>query len=81
MKNRHFDKTKEVEDESDLLYERVKAEIVNDHKTITNCLMLFSVLIMLCQVAFGGWCISSLNSSTTYQECMLILWLHIIKIA
>ena len=70
----------EEEDASDLYYDKELKLLIEDHKRVTKFTMIFSMLLMAGQIAFGVWCLRENLNIGTWENALLINWYHLLKI-
>ena len=71
----------QIEDDSDLIYEKEVKVLIKDHKQIANFLMSFGIVVMALQTAFAFWCLYTIFQHIEKQgEGLLIIWYHVLKI-
>ena len=74
------------EDESDLIYEKQKKLLLQDHLLICKVLMGTAVFVMILQIAFAIWRLTILRRVENSGKCdkqkctLMIIWLHYIKL-
>ena len=70
----------EEEDASDLYYDKELKLLIEDHKRVTKFTMVFSMLLMTGQIAFGVWCLMRNLDMGLWVNALLINWYHMLKI-
>ena len=70
----------EEEDDTDLIYDKELKILLEDHKHVAKFMMVVSIILLLCQVAFAVWCMEELASVGTWEDSLLINWFHVLKI-
>ena len=71
----------QIEDDSDLIYEKEMKILLADHKIITRFLMGFGIFVMIAQLAFAVWCLIAIYGQVKEtSEALLVIWYHILKI-
>ena len=71
----------QIEDDSDLIYEKEMKVLLHDHKIVTRFLMGFGIVIMVLQLGFAIWCLTTIYSQVKdTSEGLLVIWYHILKI-
>jgi len=68
------------EQKADLLYEKVKKDLLADHILVTRFLMSFSVAISILQIVYATYWLLVLHSTSTQQEHLMISTMHYIRI-
>ena len=54
---------------------------MQDHKIVTRFLMGFARVVMIVQLAFAVWCLTTIYGQIKeYTEALLVIWYHILKI-
>ena len=70
----------EEEDASDLYYDKELKLLLEDHKRVSKFMMIVSMLLMGCQIAFAVWCLQTNLGLGTWEDSLLINWYHALKI-
>ena len=72
----------QIEDDSDLIYEKEMKLLLKDHKVITRFLMGFAIVVMIIQLGFAVWCLTTIYSPKDFktEDGLLVIWYHILKI-
>ena len=76
-----IDISKDIEDDSDLIYDKELKKLLEDYKLISKIMMIASIIIFVGQIVFGLWCMKKLSDAGTWEDALLINWFHILKIA
>ena len=50
----------QIEDDSDLIYEKEMKVLLKDHGIICRFLMSFAIVVMVLQLAFAVWCLMNI---------------------
>ena len=71
----------QIEDDSDLIYEKEVKVLLKDHFTVARFLMTFAIIVLALQSIFGCWCLYTIYEKIkSKDEGLLIIWYHILKL-
>ena len=73
-----------IEDNSqvvvELLYDKIKKNLVEDHRVICRCLMIFSIVVYTLEIGFAIWCLVTLYAVGTSAEILMLTTLHYVRL-
>ena len=71
----------QIEDDSDLIYEKEMKVLLKDHSIICRFLMSFAIVVMVLQLGFAVWCLTNIYKQIDETaEALLVIWYHILKL-
>lgn len=62
------------------MYDKIKRNLIEDHKIICRCLMIFSIVLMVLETGFAIYFLVTLYGLGTTGEILMFITFHYMRI-